>query len=399
MMLTAEQRKVLEGGRGRATRKAMEILHALGTIYGAEELIPISSVQIAGVSYANLGEAGLHFLAEMAEGGGKAQVLTTLNPAGMDIENWQALGISEDFARQQMRVLDAFARMNVITTCSCTPYLFGNLPGFGEHIAWAESSAVCYANSVLGARTNREGGPSALAASLTGLTPAYGYHLEENRKPTITCVVEADLSQVTDFGALGYAIGKKIEGGPARAVPFILGVERAASEDLKSFCASIATFGGTALFHMPGFTPEADCHPAPEQTITIRQSDLDEAKRHLNNARVEEVDFISVGCPHLSIREIARAAELLEGKKVKVEFWITTARPTKSIADRNGYTQIIEDSGVKFAVDTCCVVAPIQGRFNAIATDSAKACYYAYAKNRFKTLFMPLEQIIAEVLE
>ena len=183
MDLTPEEQEMLAGAQGQATRKAMEILVALGTIYGAERMVPVTSVQIAGVSYDNLGEAGLQFLAEMADGGGQARVLTTLNPAGMDIENWQALGISPEFAESQQRVIDAFARMGVVTTCTCTPYLSGNVPHFGEHIAWAESSAVCYANSVLGARTNREGGPSALAAALTGRTPAYGYHLDEGRLP------------------------------------------------------------------------------------------------------------------------------------------------------------------------------------------------------------------------
>ncbi len=176
MLLTDEERAMLDGSAGRAAQKAMQILAALGEIYGAERLVPVSSVQISGVSYDNLGEAGLEFLDEMADGGGHARVLTTLNPAGMDVENWQAMGISPDFARQQARVIEAFARMGVTTTCSCTPYLFGNLPHYGEHVAWAESSAVCFANSVLGARTNREGGPSALAAALTGRTPAYGLH-------------------------------------------------------------------------------------------------------------------------------------------------------------------------------------------------------------------------------
>ncbi len=171
MKLTPDEQGMLDGDYGRATQKAMEILVALGTIYGAERMVPVTSVQISGVSYDNLGEAGLHFLSQMADGGGQTRVLTTLNPAGMDIENWQALGISAEFAANQMRVIEAFARMNVITTCSCTPYLFGNVPHFGQHIAWAESSAVCYANAVIGARTNREGGPSALAAALTGVTP------------------------------------------------------------------------------------------------------------------------------------------------------------------------------------------------------------------------------------
>ncbi len=174
MKLTNEEQAMLAGEQGKATQKAMEILVALGTIYGAERMVPVTSVQIAGVSYDNLGEAGLQFLTEIEQGGGKARVLTTLNPAGVDVENWQALGIDAEFAEKQIQVIEAFASMNVITTCTCTPYLTGNVPHFGEHIAWAESSAVCYANSVLGARSNREGGPSALAAAITGRTPAYG---------------------------------------------------------------------------------------------------------------------------------------------------------------------------------------------------------------------------------
>ncbi len=399
MQLTSEEQAMLAGQHGQAPQKAMEILNALGTIYGAERMVAVTSVQIAGVSYDNLGEAGLHFLAEMAGGGGKARVLTTLNPAGMDIENWPALGISPEFAENQKRVIEAFARMNVITTCSCTPYLFGNLPHYGEHIAWAESSAVCYANSVLGARTNREGGPSALAAALTGVTPAYGYHLAENRQPAVTIAVKARLTGNNDFGALGKAIGQKLEAAGRKPVPYIQGLEQASVENLKSFCASVATYGGTALFHMAGMTPEAAQMTPPETTVTITQADIDRANQAMNMATSEEIDFVSLGCPHLSLNEIARLAELLKGKKVTKEFWITTARPTKQMADMMGYSQIIEASGAKFATDTCCVVAPIKGRFKALATDSAKACYYAYAKNKFKTVLKPFDEVVAEALK
>src|SRR5512135_700920 len=230
MRLTSEEQHMLDGLYGRATQKAMEILVALGAIYGAERMVPITSAQIAGVSYDNLGEAGLHWLSEMADGGGKTRVLTTLNPAGMDIENWQALGISEDFARNQLRVIDAFAHMNVVTTCSCTPYLIGNTPHFGQHIAWSESSAVCYANSVIGAQTNREGGPSALAAALVGKTPCYGYHLDENRRPTHLIVVDARLPDNNDFGALGIVIGKQLEQFKEKPIAYIAGVDQASVE-------------------------------------------------------------------------------------------------------------------------------------------------------------------------
>jgi phosphomecalonate degydratase large subunit len=376
----------------------MEILATLGTIYGAEDMLPVTSVQIAGVSYDNLGEAGLEFLAEMASGGGQARVLTTLNPAGMDIENWPAMGIDPKFAANQQRVLAAFAGMGIITTCTCTPYLVGNVPHYGEHIAWAESSAVCYANSVLGARTNREGGPSALAAALTGCTPAYGLHLDQNRCPQVNVEVNAPVQGTQAFGALGKAIGIRLEADPRKPIPFLRGIPRAGVDELKAFCASLATYGGTALFHIDGITPEAASYSPPLEGFTISRAEVDTAIASLNDASPEEVDFVSLGCPHLSIQEIARLAEMLEGQRVSKTFWITTARPTKQIADMMGYTRVIEASGAIFATDTCCVVAPIRSRFQAMATDSAKACYYAYAKNRFKTAFLPFEAVVEQAL-
>ena len=379
-------------------QKAMQILVSLGHIYGAERMIPVKSVQVSGVSYANLGEAGLEWLTEMADGGGQVRTFTTLNPAGMDIENYQILGISEDFAENQRRVLKVFQRMGVTTTCSCTPYLFGNLPHFGEHIAWAESSAVCYANSVIGARTNREGGPSALAAALTGCTPAYGYHLDENRLSSLHVRVETQILDNPDFGALGKVIGDWIQAGASGSVPYISGIRDASLENLKSFCASIATFGGTALFHIEGITPEAGQAARPEVSLNVTASDLQRAKASLTGAESDEVDFVSLGCPHLSLREIRRIAELLEGEQVTKEFWITTSRPIKGMADRMGYTAIIEDAGAKFATDTCCVVAPIEGRFRALATDSAKACYYAQAKNHSKTRLMSFDEVVREAI-
>ena len=394
MRLSAEEQAMLAGEQGRATRKAMEILVALGTIYEAECMVPVTSVQIAGVSYDNLGEAGLHFLTEMAQGGGRARVLTTLNPAGMDIENWQSLGIEPEFAAKQSLVIDAFARMNVITNCTCTPYLTGNVPHFGEHIAWAESSAVCYANSVLGARSNREGGPSALAAALTGRTPAYGMQLEENRKPQAAFAMQAEITENDDFGALGRVIGAQLQSMEGITVPYISGVHVATMEQLKSFSASLATYGGTALFHMESITPEARNHKPPENAIAISQGDLSRAKSEMTDGDAASADFVSLGCPHLSIKEIARIAELLEGRQVVKEFWITTGRPTKQIADRMGYTETIEASGAKFAADTCCVVAPIKGRFTALVTDSAKACYYASGKNQFKTVIKPFDEVV-----
>ncbi len=145
---------------------------------------------------------------------------------------------------------------------------------------------------------------------------------------------------------------------------------------------------------MPGITPEADAFGPPSEKMTIGQRDLEAAKADLTRADPDEIDFLSLGCPHLTLGEIERIARALQGKQVTREFWITTSRPVKGIADSMGYTAIIESAGAKFATDTCCVVAPIKGRFTALATDSAKACYYAYAKNGFKTLLFPFDKII-----
>ena len=397
MKLTSEDRDMLNGKHGKSAQKAMEILTTLGEIFGAECMVDVHGVQIAGVSYANLGEAGLEFLNEMAEDG-KVRVLTTLNPAGMDRENWRALGIDEEFFKNQNRAIDAFAKMGIITTCSCTPYLIGNAPHYGQHIAWAESSAVCYSNSVIGARTNREGGPSALAAALTGKTPKYGYHLDENRHAQVLFKINASINGTDEFGVLGKLIGDKLV-KLGKKVPYIAGIPSATVEELKSFCASVATYGGTALFHMEGITPEYNKYTKPSEiVIEINQDDLDKTRAELIDDDLE-IDFISLGCPHASIHEIAKIAKLLEGKKVKKEFWITTARPTKKIADEAGYSKIIEDAGAKFAADTCCVVAPIKGRFKGIMVDSAKACYYGRAKNKFKVKIGSMEQCVEEAIK
>jgi len=397
MRLDQEEKDMLDGKYGKAAQKSMEILKTLGEIFDAENMIVVHGVQIAGVSYANLGEAGLEFLTEMAEDG-KVRVLTTLNPAGMDRENWQSLGIDQEFAKNQNRAIDAFAKMGIITTCSCTPYLIGNTPHFGQHIAWAESSAVCYSNSVIGARTNREGGPSALAAALTGKTPNYGYHLDKNRHGQVLVKVKSPVTGTDEFGVLGKIIGDKlVELG--KKIPYITGIPSATVEELKAFCASVATYGGTALFHMEDVTPEYNKYPKPSEVVfEIGKNDLDIARVELIDDDIE-IDFVSIGCPHASLHEIANLANLLEGKKVKKEFWITTARPTKRIADEVGYSKIIEDAGAKFAADTCCVVAPIKGRFKGIMVDSAKACYYGRAKNKFKVKIGSIEECVEEAIK
>ena len=389
MQLTKQEQKMLDGAEGYAVRKSMEILTALGDIYGAKSLIKVGSVQVSGVSYHNLGDAGLEFLNALAKDG-KVKVLTTLNPAGMDLENWQQLGISPEFAEKQNLVIDAFKKMGILISCTCTPYLIGNLPLYGEHIAWSESSAVTFANSVIGAKTNREGGPSALAAAFVGKTPCYGLHLDENRVPDVHVQVMAELTKLSDWGALGYAIGKKAE----NKISYITGIKAVELDELKSFCASVVTYGAKPLFYMKGVTPGAELQAQPKETVTIEQADIKNAYDKIND-EVSDIELVCVGCPHCSINEIAKVAELLKGKKVAegTEFWVATSRTTKQLADKRGYTQVIEAAGAKFACDTCMAVAPLKDRFKSLATTSAKGCFYS-RQNLMKTKMGSIEECV-----
>ena len=389
MYLTKNEEKMLAGEEGYAVKKSMEILVALGNIYGAEKLIEVGSVQVAGVSYHNLGDAGLEFLNELAKDG-KVKVLTTLNPAGMDLEDWRKLGIDKEFARKQNLVIDAFRKMGILISCTCTPYLIGNLPRYGEHIAWSESSAVTFANSVIGAKTNREGGPSALAAAFVGKTPYYGLHLDENRVPDTNVDVRAKLTKFSDWGALGYCIGKQVQ----NKIPYITGINDVSLDELKSFCASVVTFGSKPLFYMKGITPASEKYQPPKEKITIEDKDMKEAYEAINDD-AEDIDFVCIGCPHASIKEIAKIAGMLKNKTISpnTEFWVATSRPMKQLADKRGYTEVIEMAGGKFACDTCMAVAPLKGRFRTVATTSAKGCYYS-RHNKMLTKMGSLEECI-----
>jgi predicted aconitase len=423
MYLTPEEKAMLAGDFGPGVKKAIEIIVALGKIYRAQELVAVQSVQVAGVSYKNLGDAGLEFLHEWAGQGAQVRVPTTLNPAGMDLTHWRELGISEEFARKQMAVIEAFEAMGIVPSCSCTPYFTGNLPAFGQHIAWSESSAVSFANSVLGARTNREGGPSALAAAVTGRTARYGLHLDENRRATHIIEVRCPMTSEADFGALGYLVGRRVKNG----VPYFKGLSRsqfapAGSSDpaggqriarsAASFCdllglgdrgqgilnalgAAMAASGAVALYHVEEVTPEAwaeDVVIAGAETVIM--DSLDEGYAALNSP-VDQIDLVSIGCPHASLVEIEEVARWLEGKRVKARLWITTARETRERAQEKGLVERIEAAGGRVVADTCLVVAPIEELgLRSMATNSAKAAFYAPAYSGLLVRFGRLEQCL-----
>jgi predicted aconitase len=379
MYLTPEEEKLFNGERGATYQKAMEILAALGDIYDADRLIPIKSAQIAGVSYKTIGEAGLEWISDLK---GKVAVPSILNPAGMDRECWKEMGISEDFAEKQEKIIQAYEALGVRTECSCTPYnIFDDLAAFGNHVAWSESSAISYANSVIGARTNREGGPSALAAALIGKTPNYGYHLDENRKPDVLIKVEAGLRD-SDYGALGYIVGEMV----GDKVPFFELKSKPSKDELKSLGAAMAASGAVALYHVAGTTPEAGKYEAPEEKLTIEERQIKEVYSS------GEPDLIAFGCPHSSVDELEKLAQLLAGKKVKKEVWVCTSRAIK-----NKHPELIrkiEKSGAKVFCDTCMVVSPASERFGCMMVNSGKAHKYVPNLCGVKSIMATTEECV-----
>jgi len=391
--LTRLEERMLAGEYGYAAQKAMEILVALGEIYGAERMIEIRSAQISGVSYKNIGDEGLEFLMDLARGGG-VRVPATLNPCGMDLERWRELGIPEDFAEKQIRVIEAYLRLGVEATLTCTPYLAGNLPSLGDHIAWSESSAVIYANSVIGARTNREGGPSALAAAIAGRTPLYGLHLGENRAPTIE-VRTPPLMGEHEYAVLGYLVGRTIGEG----VPLFRGVGRPSRDQLKALGAGLACSGGIGLFHVEGVTPEAVRNPMRAgEVMEVSRIELEEERARLGD-EVQDPDMIFIGCPHSSLEQIQEFYSLLGGRRVRRRTWIFTSRAVRDEAERIGLIHGLRRLGVEVVCDTCPIVAPIREMgVRSIATNSSKAAYLSRNLNGLRVRFAALEELVEEAV-
>ena len=362
------------GDEGPAASKLLELLVALGEVFGAERLVPVESAHVSGVSYKNLGEAGLEWLEEQAGFGARARIKATLNPAGMDMDLWREMGVPEEFARGQERVIGAFERMGVEPTCTCTPYLVGHVPGFGSQVAWAESSAVCYTNSVLGARTNRESGPTTIASAVTGRAALYGYRLDENRRPGVMVDVAAELSGPMDYSALGYLIGKRL----GTTVPFFRGLRLPRLESMKALGAACATSGGIALWHGEGVTPEAEGmkgHLDGLERITVGRADIEEAVSWFT--RPLDDPIIALGCPHSTIREMEEVASLVRGRDTRDRLWVFTSRGVYAEAEEAGYVRTIEEAGGRVYRDTCMVVAPLREMgWREVATNSFKAAHY-----------------------
>lgn len=383
MNLNDEQKRMLNGEKGEPARIAMEMLNSLGEIYGADQLIPIKSAHIAGLSLKSHGLAGMHWVEDMAAKGAQVVVPTTMNVIGVDRS--RDLRLPKDWVEPQLRIEKGYEKMGCFGTSSCVPYYYSFLPRFGEHIAWAESSAVVFTNSVIGARDNREGGPSAWAAAITGYTPYYGLHLDKNRLGDALFKVTVKPKSISDYGAIGNYVGKLI----GDKLPVFEGFENPTTEELVYLGAALASAGGVAMFHATGITPEApDVETAFKEkkyeVYEVGEKELTQGYINLTSAKCRDIDFVALGCPHCSLKQVAHLANLLEGKKVKngVTMWIHTNMAVKAIAEQLGYQKIIEDAGAILTQDLCVVLGnPEVLGFKTLVTHSPKMAFYAPGGN------------------
>ncbi len=371
----------------------MEILMALSRIFDAEKFAPIVSAHISGVSYKNLSDEGLEFIESMAQDR-KVVVPATLNPAGMDLAAWRSMGISEEFARKQERIIAAFVRMGLDASCTCTPYLTGNTPRRGDILAWGESSAVTYVNSIIGARSNREGGPAALAAAFIGETPLRGLLLDENRKPQVTVKLKATLRSESDYGAMGMALARSAPG----KIPLIVSNFEPSTGGLRALSAALPTYGGASLFHWSEITPEWQEWSSPGEQIRIGTEEIAAAYKRWEKT-MATADLVFIGCPHLGYEEIAAIATRLRGRRTSTPLWLSTSRAVATAADMDGLLNPIRDAGGRVVCDTCPVVAPLPPTIRHVVTDSAKGCYYLEGAGGIEVTMAPRETCLELALK
>jgi predicted aconitase len=388
--LTKEEERIYNGERGWANQVCMKIMVRLGELFNATRLIPIASAHVSGVSYKTLGDAPIDFLEALANAGAKSNANSTLNPHSMD-EEYIVKRLPVELRKKQSTILEFFQRMGLKQSLTCTPYYLEKFRS-GSHLAWAESSAVVYANSVVGAYTNREGGPSALAAAIIGKTPNYGIHEAENRRPQVLVNVETRLSNEAEFGALGILLGRVL----ADRIPVIQGLKDVSEGNLKQLGAALASTGMVNMFHYKN----ADARRTKLERLSVEAEAIERTVEGLTTTPTEEPDLVFVGCPHCSLAEIRQIADSVGTRRIReeTEFWICTSRCVKEKAAK--YVRQLEQSGAHVLTDTCPVVTWTDKLgIRTIMTNSAKTAHYAPTLNNAETIFSPLKDCLRTVLK
>ncbi|MDE2982380.1 MAG: aconitase X catalytic domain-containing protein [Gemmatimonadota bacterium] len=402
LKLSDREADLLDGASGPAVQLAMGIVARMGEILGARELVEIKSSHIDGCLYH--GDGGVEFGERLVELGGAVAVPTTLNVGALDLlhpSRVRSRGHRREMALRQMR---AYQALGCAPTWTCAPYQAGHRPALGEHVAWGESNAVCFANSVLGARTNRYGDFMDICCALAGRAPRTGLHLDEDRRATVvvdTSAIAAELkTRDVFYPVLGTWLGATVDD----RVAAITGLPGTVTEDqLKAMGAAAASSGAVGLFHVVGVTPEAPdlatalggASPAPGADLTPRPDELRAVRDTLSTTGAGGIDAVAVGSPHFSLTEFDRLEALLPGVPFAVPFYVCTGRSEYRRLEAAGRLDRFADSGVEIVVDTCVVVTPIlPPKDGVLMTNSGKFAHYTPSNTGYGVVYGSLEDCV-----
>jgi len=419
--LSRRDKQLLDGQHGEAAQMAMRILVRMAEVDGAAEMMDVSQAHIDGCGL--LSEAGLEFAETLAAKGARVSIPTTLNMGPLDLQNWRQFGVDEDFAAKAIRQAKAYTDMGCIPTWTCAPYQSYLTPRFSQQIAWGESNAICYANSVLGARTNRYGDYIDICAAITGRVPKCGLHLKQNRKgqillrlaPSISCESKSGgiIRSNAFYAILGHLIGTLAED----KIPVIEGLPvEASSDQLKALCAAAASSGSVALFHAVGVTPEANTleeafqGDTPERIIDIRPSDLRKSCSDLSTAREgDDLDLVVLGCPHFSFDEFRELARLIRAQTEKgktlsarrrIKFVVISCQTSYALLQRSELLDVLTDFGIEITLDTCVFHTPmVSPDTKVIMTNSGKCAYYAPGELGVQVAFGTMADCVASAVK
>jgi cis-L-3-hydroxyproline dehydratase len=407
LTLTERDRAMLDGAHGPAAQLAMSILVRMADVYGADALMDITQAHIDSTIY--LGDATLEFAERLAALGARVAVPTSLNVSGVDACGWKDWAVSPEWAAKAARQMNAYEKMGAAPTWTCAPYQTTMRPAYGQQIAWGESNAIAFANSVIGARTERYPDLLDICCAITGRVPAVGLHLTENRAGQLLLrLADVPPSLQRDdqfFAVLGHLVGKLA----GDRVPVIDGVVSSPSEDhLKAFAAAAASSGRVALFHIVGITPEAPNlgaafqARAPEESMTITAADLCEARRELTTADGHDLDMVILGSPHFSLAEFRALAPLVDGRRkhARLKFLITSGRAMKEQAEQAGVLAPIVAFGAQITLDTCILASPmLPPEIRLLMTNSPKYAYYAPSLLNTRVTFGSLADCVTSAIE
>ena len=372
MKLNDLERSMLAGELGAAAKSALEHQVKVGEFFGAAGFVPVTQAHIMADTE-SLGEPGIAWLESLGRGDGRVRVPTITDPRGTDFAKTSVLGHSARIVDLERRAIAAFRKLGVLMTDTCINYQTIQPPARGESVAFGDTGVVIYANSVCGARSNYEGGPSAVAAGLTGRTPRYGFHLDEHRRATLRIRTDFTPRTLNEWGALGGLVGRLA--GNYWAVPYLEGLERVpTSDELKHFGAAMASFGSIAMYHLAGVTPEA---VEPALPVAHRVGQAEVAALQAAYAPQGEIDVVVFSAPQLSLYELRELAAMCDGRRFRKPLLAVTSPQVKPDADRFGLTKKIEDAGGHVLAGMCFYqsyareIAEANG-WKRLATNSAK---------------------------